>query len=289
MKHLIHVASAAPVQVGHLFFDTRTGESHIITRLPQSGRSPYIGYTVGAEYRDIHMDNAGIVYSHPHRISVYDGDEVEFGDLTFKVKFERDDDTDASWERGDGYGIISDNTDRPKHPAERVIGHTEYGRRRLYDISGSMKKALAEGWDAPPYTGTKGERAARAVEADYKYHDEWLRDLWEFVGVTITCVETGAEDSCWGFETYKDYHMEAAWEMIESLAQQQKEALELAEETAKAEVIAHAAHTTKLQAIADFLWADLEQAYDGFGQEQEVTEQRKADFNELIASSGVQV
>lgn len=296
MKRLVHIASGVRAQIGHCIFNRSTGEKHIITNMPNASEYGYgrIGYHLpDGSYRDIGYADAGLMWDKPWRIRLCYGDTVEYAGYTFKVKFPDDFDAGASWERGDGYGIVSEPTTRPKRPGEREIGYKEWGRRRLYDVQGSMDKAKRERWNAPPYTETKGERAARAVQADYEFHDAWLKDEWHFVGIEIECLDADGlilgEDSCWGFETWKDYHEEAAWDMIEALAEQVKgeqaakaEAARIAEELAEAE-------RADLQSVANDVWHSAEQYMRMSYRDAENIEDMKRAFNRICAKAGVTV
>ena len=93
--------------------------------------------------------------------------EFERDGFTIKARTEYDDDASPPWKRSEGHGEVSEWTDRKKGPGERVL----VSDRRSFcysDVTESMRRAKRDGWDAPPYgTGTKGQRAARAVEADF--------------------------------------------------------------------------------------------------------------------------
>lgn len=134
---------------------------------------------------------------------------------TFRVNFERDDDAEPPWDQGDGRGIVSDWTARDKRPGERLL-HADGRSKRYFDFAGTVAKARTEGWDSKPYnTGTKGEQAARAAEAEYEFLRLWCADQWEYLGVTVTMLDSDGEDtsytdSVWGVESFADYHQEVA-------------------------------------------------------------------------------
>jgi hypothetical protein len=140
------------------------------------------------------------------------------GGYSATIKIEFDHDSGAPWEDDDGRGIVSEWTDRDKAPGELVLATDRY-KKRYYDFAGTMKIAKRDGWDAPPYkTGTKGEQAKRAVQADYEYLRAWCNDEWHYCGVIVTVYRNGvqiAEDALWRVETYADYYKEVAREMIE--------------------------------------------------------------------------
>lgn len=295
MKHLIHIASGAPVQVGHAIFDRRTGEKHIITALEMRSRYfNYVGYVkADGNYAEISYGDAGIADKYPHREALYEGsdNDVQYAGLNFKVSFPYDDDGSAPWERGDGYGIVSDWTSRDKRPGEVRIS-SDRGSYRYYDWAGSIAKAKAEGWDAAPYgTGTKGEQAVRAVKADFEFLRGWCNDEWRFVIVKVTCTDDEgdelAEDICGGFETFKDYHEEAAWEMIEQMAETVRENLAraAAAEAEAAEIAA--AERVELQAIAQELWGDIHSYFGGVIEPAEARAEARADFNRILTRAGL--
>jgi hypothetical protein len=97
-----------------------------------------------------------------------------------------DDDCTPPWDREDGHGPVSDWTTRAKKPGERVLNrdHRSY---RYYDFQAAVKQARAEEWDTPPYrTGTAGERATRAAEADFQRMKAWCDNEWSYVGMAVT-------------------------------------------------------------------------------------------------------
>lgn len=302
MKHLIHKHNGERVKIGDILGVQRgyTNEKEYIevSRAPNAlGWIGYGGDRPGVPYREVrYTEVAGVEWDKPHRVRLCDGDEVAYDGLHFTVKFPFDHDATEPWKSGDGYGIVSEWERRDKKPGEVVI-NSDRGRYRYYDWQASIAKAKRERWDAPPYgTGTKGERAARAVKADFEFLKAWCDNEWHFVGVEITCMDEDGnelgEDSCYGYETWKDYHEEAAWDMIEALAAQVKEQQAKGVAAAKALAQAQALERQELQAIANDAWAmiatHLQSVGPAFAFEKSDTE-IKADFNRLCAKAGVQV
>lgn len=114
---------------------------------------------------------------------------------TYKVEILPEEGGELPWEWSDGYGIVSDWTTRDKRPGELILC-ADRNSKRFYDFAGTMKKARAEGWDHTPYnTGTKDERARRAVMADYENLKAWCDGDWSYVYVMVTCTETGDTSS----------------------------------------------------------------------------------------------
>ena len=137
-------------------------------------------------------------------------------------KFSADDIYDegmgAPWEEHDGHGIVSDWTTRAKRPGELVLC-SDHGSKRFYDFQASVKRARAEGWDAAPYGGTKGERAHRATLADFEHLKAWCEDRWHWCCVTVALLddygdEMGETASLGGIESSStEYLKEAAEEL----------------------------------------------------------------------------
>lgn len=127
-----------------------------------------------------------------------------------EIELERDDTMGEPWLEHDGHGPVSEWTTRDKEPGERVLC-ADRSMKRYYDYAGAIEMAKREGWDAPPYTGTKGERAARAVERDYEYLRAWCEDRWYWVGVIVKVYrddELVGHDSLWGIDDEKYAHEE---------------------------------------------------------------------------------
>lgn len=144
---------------------------------------------------------------------LYDGDTFEHNGRTFKVSIEHDSDHEFPWEDGDGQGIVSEWTTRSKLPGERILSQDRQSYR-YYDIEATMKKAIEEGWNAPPYDeGIKKQKAARAVEVNFEWMRRWCNDQWEYVGVVVTLLDEEGEEtdqtaSLWGIESDDNQHIE---------------------------------------------------------------------------------
>lgn len=155
-----------------------------------------------------------------------EADILERNGKRYRVQIERDEDMGAPWEEHDGHGIVSEWTSRAKRPGELVLCE-DRGSKRYYDVRESTKIAKKEGWDAPPYSGTPGQKATRAVRADYERLRGWCADEWYWVGVVVTeiCVcdrgheHDGDSRSLWGIESDAgDYLLEVANKLIDELA-----------------------------------------------------------------------
>ena len=175
---------------------------------------------------------------------IYDGSIIERGGRRFRINLEPDQDSGPPWENDDGGGIVSDWTSRDKRPGERVLNQDSRYSRRYYDFAATVKRARKDGWDSEPYgTGTKGERAARAVEQNFKFYRGWCNNQWQYVGVCVTDVtddenaETDYVHAVWGCESNYDEGLETyanefideiLREVAEAAAKEQHEAQEAA-------------------------------------------------------------
>jgi hypothetical protein len=173
--------------------------------------------------------------------SVYDGQVVESGGFRFRINIERDDHSGPPWEDSDGHGPVSEWTTRGKAPGETVLS-ADGRSKRYYNVAEAIKIAKRDGWDAEPYnTGTKGERAARAVKRDFEYLKGWCNDEWWYVGVIVTLLpgdgsefptdtETDYSHALWGIESISDEYLaaEAQEHIDEILAEKAEEAAQAA-------------------------------------------------------------
>lgn len=122
---------------------------------------------------------------------------------TIKISWFADDNNEAPWKEHDGHGIVSEWTTRDKAPGERVLW--EDRRSKLYyDVAESIALAKRDGWDAKPYNTdkrqTKGQQAAKAVEADYDFLRRWCAGEWYWCGYVVE-VDGEHVDSLWGIES----------------------------------------------------------------------------------------
>lgn len=155
------------------------------------------------------------------------GDTIsaEIEEFTIVARIVYDDDAGTPWEREDGHGPVSDWTRRDKRPGERLLNE-DRGSKRYYDFAQAVQLAKRDGWEAPPYgQGTKGERAARAAEHDFKVLRAWCNDEWKYCGIVLSVVKddvtlTEHAASLWGIElNYPDsdnaYLTEVANELLD--------------------------------------------------------------------------
>jgi len=136
---------------------------------------------------------------------VCDGDSISCSVDGFDVvaQIVHDEDATPPWDRGDGHGPVSDWTRRAKKPGERTLCE-DCGSRRYYDVQEAARLARRDGWDTLPFNeGTAGERAARAVDADYNALRLWCAGEWWYIGVVVRVfrddVELGGA-SLWGID-----------------------------------------------------------------------------------------
>lgn len=125
----------------------------------------------------------------------------EFRGHTFQLEVYPDECSGAPWDMDDSTGLVSYWTRRDKRSGEWVLS-TDHGSKRYYDFAETMKKAKREGWDTPPYrVGTKGERAVRAVTADFERLRRWCDDGWCYATLHVTLLDPS------GYETEYDDHL----------------------------------------------------------------------------------
>lgn len=147
------------------------------------------------------------------------GDTFTHEGLEFTFDTSRDDCHGAPWDEEDGHGEVSDWTRRDKSPGEMILCE-DRGAKRFYDFAGAVKTARKEGWDAAPYGGTQGEKAARAAMADFDRLRRWCSDDWQYVGVIVTCLDLpgNPEASLWGIESDAgEYLAEVARDLADEL------------------------------------------------------------------------
>jgi hypothetical protein len=128
-------------------------------------------------------------------------ESIEHNGATITINWFPDEDMGPPWDNEDGHGPVSDWTSRAKLPGERVLNedHRSY---RYYDFAAAVKLAKKDGWEAKPYkTGTPGERANRAAEADYEWLRRWCNDDWHYCGYQLEVDGFAYEDSLWGIDS----------------------------------------------------------------------------------------
>lgn len=155
---------------------------------------------------------------------------IEFDGFIFEMKVERDDDMGPPWKEHDGHGPVSNwRPKESKRPGERIISR-DGNSCRFYDWEKAIEIAKKDGWDAPPYGGKAGAKAARAVEADFRNLKAWCDDEWHWVGVVISVERAGLElcenaASLWGIDSESDdYHLEAANELLDEAIDEARKA-----------------------------------------------------------------
>lgn len=133
---------------------------------------------------------------------------------TFRVSVEHDDDQTPPWKTDDCHGFVSELTPRAKRPGERPL-HRGRTHKLYYDWQATMVKAKAEQWGAnipaaalfayiPASVSaltllTHRQRAAAAVEADYRHLRRFCTGDWCYAAVTVSMLDT--DDSVLDFTT----------------------------------------------------------------------------------------
>lgn len=152
-------------------------------------------------------------------------DVLTIDGIKVTARVEHDGDMGPPWEEDDGHGPVSEWTRRAKHPGEMVLAE-DRGHKRFYDFAEAVKIARRDGWDAPPYGGTPGQKAHRAAMADFENLRAWCNDEWHWCGVVLSVsIESDDGDdielsghaaSLWGIESNGgDYLIEVANELVD--------------------------------------------------------------------------
>ena len=162
----------------------------------------------------------------------FNSETIEHMGVTVRIEYFHDSDSGFPWENDEGCGPVRKSNHRhgvnwstngDKKPGERPLNCPDRNEYQFYyDWKEAMKIAKRDGWNAAPYDAPN--RALRAVQADFDFIRGFLNDDWHYVGIVCTVLdsdgdETTDADSCWGFETFKDYHLAAGKELAESLAE----------------------------------------------------------------------
>lgn len=106
--------------------------------------------------------------------------------LTFRATVRYDEGMSEPWKGYDGHGIVSDWVSRDKRAGERVLA-SDRSSKRYYDFAGSVAIALKDGWGGEGRT--KREKAADAVERDYKRLKAWCDDEWYWVYLIVDLLD----------------------------------------------------------------------------------------------------
>lgn len=155
------------------------------------------------------------------KIKFADTYELENG-LTLIVKTEHDPDASAPWEECDGHGPVTEWTRREKKPGEFLLC-SDRSAKRFYDFAQAVETAKSEGWSCSEVlpTDTKGQKAHKAVMADYEYLRAWCENRWEYLIVTVSIIDQEGEeiasDSLGWVESYRDHWLEIAQSMADDL------------------------------------------------------------------------
>lgn len=162
----------------------------------------------------------------------------------YRAELCSDDSRYVPWEEEDGHGPVRETRDvREKYAGERVL-HEERGWGQLYDFKEAVEIALRDGWGCAGGIRegeTRRAYAARAAEADFKHLRRWCDDLWSYVGLVVTDLETHEDQSLWciaydpGSKEDKEYIDGLACELAGELGHLRQEAAEEARSRAEQE------------------------------------------------------
>ncbi len=146
----------------------------------------------------------------------------EYEGRTFEIEMAQDEFMGAPW---DEHGLVSEWTTRDKRSGEWVLCE-DRGSKRYYDFAEAIEIAKKDGWDTEPYgVGTEGERAVRAVSADFNWLRRWCDDDWVWGVIHVTLLDddfdkTGYDDYLGGVEwefTISDHIMDCARDMAKEI------------------------------------------------------------------------
>lgn len=142
--------------------------------------------------------------------------KTEKGSITFA----HDEFSDAPWDYSDGHGPVRKSNNKhneyrsDKKPGERPLNSASRNEYQFYyDWQKAMQMARRDEWNTEPYDAPN--KALRAVQQDFDYLRGWVNNKWYYVFVTVEY--EGETESLGGVETYNDYHIECANEMLADL------------------------------------------------------------------------
>ena len=154
---------------------------------------------------------------------------IEHCGITVRMEYFYDQDAGKPWENSDCHGVIRSAYSyygKPEKKPGEVLISCDRGNYWIYDWQESTRIAKRDSWGVsnPPAGLTQKQITALAVKADFDYLRGWINEVWHYVGVVCTVLdseggETDISDSCWGFESLDDYHETAGREMAEALAE----------------------------------------------------------------------
>lgn len=161
---------------------------------------------------------------------IYQTETLDQCGITVRIDYYYDQDAGPPWKENEGQGIIRETSSHYRRPDKRpgeIIIASDRGHYWLYDVQETTKIATRDSWGVSPDLAkglTKKQITAAAVKSDIEYCSGYLNDQWRYVGAVCTVLDKNGDDtdeteSCWGFETYKDYHETAAHEMAAYLAE----------------------------------------------------------------------
>lgn len=144
----------------------------------------------------------------------------------FQVEISFDDTCEPPWMHNDGHGEVREMHDQ-KRPGERPFKHGWHNKRSslMYDWQGAIKLAHKDGWNITNERAEKlgikklKHRRAQAVEDDFEYLRRWANDVWHWVIIQVTCVQTDVMECIGGVESDADDHIaELVNELIDQVA-----------------------------------------------------------------------
>ena len=111
--------------------------------------------------------------------------DFEYLGVTYRCEVKPDEDCGLPWVECDGHGIITEWESRDKKPGELILCEDRRSKR-FYDLAGTMKIAIRDGWGTDNDAGlSKGQKAYRAVMANYEYLRAFCNDEWGYVWIQV--------------------------------------------------------------------------------------------------------
>lgn len=150
----------------------------------------------------------------------------------YRVRVSYDDFADEPWDYCDGHGPVSEWTARDKRAGELILA-TDGRSKRYYNFQEAIKIAKRDGWGCDGLTGkeTPGEKAVKAVMADFKHLKAWCDNEWHYAVLHVVLLDSEGEIA--GYDEYLGgvefgYGMEYWKEEAANMAEELERALKTA-------------------------------------------------------------
>ena len=108
---------------------------------------------------------------------LYDGEIFTHRGRQFRIQYPHDDTMGPPWKEHDGHGPVTEWVTRDKMPNERLL-IADRSHKRYYDMAEAMTIAKRDKWGEVREGESAGQRAARAVEADFQSMRRYCEGEW---------------------------------------------------------------------------------------------------------------